>query len=143
MPFRKSGEGRVRGMDDMPKRYKIGIRAAAHMAGQVLLRQAQKGMINGAKSGRIYSHPKGGTYQASAPGEYSAVVTGQLIKSLDYVVPNSNYLWFGAGAKHAVFQELGTSRMAARPNLGNAVRDTSQEVRTILGKITFRRVVGS
>ncbi|MFP3921741.1 MAG: hypothetical protein ACLFU3_08565 [Dichotomicrobium sp.] len=143
MPFRKRGEGAVRRLKDAPKRYEIGINAAAHMAGQVLVRQVHKGMINETKSGRIYAHPKGGTYRASAPGQYSASVTHALLRSVDYVVPNSNYLWFGAGAPHAVFQELGTSKMQPRPNLGNAVRDTSQEVRSILGQITFKRIVGA
>jgi hypothetical protein len=46
------------------------------------------------------------------------------------------------GAEHGVYQELGTSKMGARPNLQKAVAESSGEVTNLLGQVTFRRIIG-
>ena len=136
--FSSSGEGRVLGqLQSAPENFRIGLMQASHMAGQVLVRTAQQGILTGPKTGRMY-----GSHQASAPGEYAANRTGNLLGSVDYEVSGANFLRFGVGAAYGVFLELGTSRMAPRPNLGNAVRDAGAEVENLLGQVTFRRVVG-
>ncbi|MDX2308079.1 MAG: hypothetical protein NW216_07570 [Hyphomicrobium sp.] len=135
--FSVEGEGRVLGqLDAAAENFRVGLMQASHMAGQVLVRTVQGGM-QGAGGGRVY-----GSHQASAPGGYSAIRTGQLYGSADYEVSGANMLRFGVGATHGIYQELGTSKMAARPNLGNAVRDAGSTVENLLGQVTFRRIVG-
>ena len=136
--FSAQGEGKVLGqLQGAPENFRVGLMQAAHMAGQVLVRTVQSGMTSGSKSGRVY-----GSHQASAPGEYSAVRTGNLLGSADYEVSGANFLRFGVGAFYGVYQELGTSKMGARPNLGNAVSDAGNEVENLLGQVTFRRIIG-
>lgn len=119
-----------------PSLVRIGVEQAGHMAGQILVRQFQKGILNGPKSGRLYNG-----HQASAPGEYSANKSGALLRSGGYEMRGGRFLHFySRGCGHAGYQELGTSRMAPRPNLGNAVRDADGAVHRVLGQIGMRRV---
>lgn len=119
-----------------PSLVRIGVEQAGHMAGQILVRTSQQGILNGPKSGRLYNG-----HQASAPGEYSAKRTGSLLGSIGYEMRGGRFLHFySRGCGHAGFQELGTSRMAPRPNLGNAVRDADGAVHRVLGQIGMRTV---
>lgn len=125
---------------NLPERLRIAISVAAHEVGQTLVRQVQIGMTTGPKSGRIYSHPRGGTYRASAGGEYSAVVTGDLLNSINYRLHGSDQIVFYATSDHAGFQEFGTSKMAARPNLAMAIQDADGEIRKRLEAIIWRAI---
>jgi len=133
------GEAQVlRSLNGAKSRFDHGRRQAAHLAGGILVRQLHKGMMNGAKSGRVYNG-----HQASAPGEYSANVTGALMKSFDYRVQSpSQFVFYSSGVEHAIYQELGTKNMAARPNLGNSVRDSRGKVRQVLGEVVYRNLRG-
>jgi HK97 gp10 family phage protein len=134
------------------REFRRGVLGGGHAAVAIVVRQAQQGILNGSKSGRVYTtyfrtgrnsgvFPVGTrpAHRASAPGEYSANDTGALAAS----VVGTNTLFrmtVSANAPHAGFQEWGTSRMAPRPNLGNAVRDSEPRVFSILGDYVWRAI---
>ena len=123
---------------DLGPRLRVAMSQAGHQVGQSLVRQAMIGMTTGPKSGRIYAHPSRGTYQASAPGEYSAVVTGDLLNSVGYRMHGSDEIAFYATSGHAGYQEYGTSKMEPRPNLAMAIQDADGEIRKLLEMIIWR-----
>jgi len=140
--YSEIGTSAVRHVQQAGELLGLGISDAAHMAGRILVRQAQNGILAKDKSGRIYLHPDGGTYRASAPGQYSANVTGELLNSINYSVAGATSLTFYADAKHAGYQEDGTTRMQARGNLGNAIRDTTGQVHQVLAYVSWRKFTG-
>lgn len=121
---------------------RVGVTEGRHLVGRALVKHVQDGMRTGAKSGRVYRHPNGGTYQASAPvGEYSAVVTGRLLRSIDYRLSGLFDIVFYATADHAGYQERGTWKMAARENLKRAIEESAGNIRNILDQC-IRRAIG-
>ena len=137
MTFSVKGEDALDKLTRLPSEMDIGVSQAAELAGQALVRQAQAGITSPPKSGRVY-----GAHQASAPGEYSANKSGDLLNSVDYEVSGKEYISFHATSGHAGYQEDGTSKMAARPNLGNALRDADAEVTSLIGQIIFQKISG-
>jgi hypothetical protein len=104
-------------LNGMGPRFKGALGDAADAAGKLLVRTSQQGQAHGGKSGRLY-----GSHQASAPGEYSAPRTWSLHNSTRYEVSGAQFLRFGVGTHYGAFQELGTSKMGARPNARPNVR---------------------
>lgn len=117
-------------------RFKMALGQAAEMAGQALVMTSKQGQLSGPKSGVTY-----GAHKASAPGEYSAVLSGALLNSTDYEA-NAERIRFGVGVQHGLYQEAGTVHMRPRPNLGNAVDETKPELDRLLGEYTMRIVLG-
>ena len=62
-------------------RIQAAISQAGNMAGQEIVKRARDGILSGAKSGRHYP---GLPNQSSAPGEYSANQSGDLLNSINY-----------------------------------------------------------
>lgn len=122
---------------ELVARLRVGMADALHMTGRVLVKHVQDGMRTGAKSGRVY-----GSHQASAPGEYSAVRTGNLIGSINYRVSGATFVAFYATSDHAGYQEWGTRKMAARENLGRAIRESDGEIRNIID-LCVRKALGA
>lgn len=135
MPFRANDQSIAR-LNGMGGRFRVAVEQAAERSGQALVAASKNGQRNGPKSGRVY-----GSHKASAPGEYSAVLSKKLVKSTDYQA-SPDQIRFGVGVQHGRYQELGTSKMAPRPNLGNAVDETLPEINRIFGKNMLRRIVG-
>lgn len=124
--------------DDLGPRMRMALDEAEHMVGQTLVRQAQIGILNGAKSGRHYP---GLPNQSSAPLEYSANQTGDLLNSINYKV-EGEFLIFYSDSDHAGYQEYGTAKMAPRPNLEMAIDDSDGTIRNILEQILWRAISG-
>lgn len=120
---------------------RVAMTEASHQVGKELLRRVQTGMLNGPKSGRVYNHPNGGTYTASAPEEYSAVVTGDLYRSVNYAA-HGNGVEFYATSDHAAFQEYGTVKMEPRENLYRAIVESDGEIHAIIDQIVGRALRG-
>jgi hypothetical protein len=120
----------------MSGRFRSSLGQAADMAGKMLVRASQTGQKDGPKSGVIY-----GSHKASAPGEYSAPISFDLHDSTAYEA-SAAQIRFGVGVEHGLYQEMGTSKMAPRPNLGNAVEECQDEMNRLLGEFTFRRMMG-
>lgn len=157
MSFSQSG-GDLGRLEGLAAAMRAGLDEAGHMVGQQLVRQAREGILNGAKSGRVYdtlfftigtgpgrrviSYGSRGAHQASAPGEYSANDTGNLVGSIDYTM-SGDTLSFHSTSPHAGFQEEGTDRMAARPNLLKAIEDSDGIIRNLLEQIIWRALAGA
>ena len=132
----KAKDGALRRLNGMDRRFRGSLGEAQHAAGQLLVRTSQSGQSSGPKTGRMY-----GSHQASSPGEYSAPRTWSLHNSTAYEV-TGNTIHFGVGVEHGLYQELGTRKMGARQNLGNAVDATQDELLNVFGAQLLRRVVG-
>lgn len=78
------------------------------------------------KSGNLYSvRGRSRKVRASAAGESPAVRTGKYKKAVGYKISGS-VMRFGNSVEYAGFLETGTSRMKARPGLGNALKDNQR-----------------
>lgn len=123
---------------DLGPKLRAALAQAGTLVGKELVKRVTDGMKSGGKSGRVYNHRTGGTYQASAPGQYSAVVTGRLLGSINYAVSGSTFIRFYATAGHAGYQEFGTSKMAARENLKRAIAESDATIQRLLEQIIWR-----
>lgn len=143
MPLEIKGEGRATSsVADAARRFKAGVRQAARISGEIITKQVIEGM-RGAGGGRVY-----GAHQAGAPGDYPAIRTGGLVGSIDFEVQGVRALRVGStgsfngGFDYALGVHEGTSKMPARPYLTLAVEQTEGRVRSILGRVPFRKLVG-
>lgn len=145
--FSKSGNGdkAAEGLSQAPERFRLGLRDAANMVGQMLVRRTQQGMRDGPQSGRTYPNLK---RQSSAPGEYPAIQSGQLVGSLGYEVHGANRMEFGSrgafnrGFDYAVGQHEGTSKMGPRPYLTLTVDKERGMIERTLGTVTWQKIIG-
>ena len=102
---------------------------------------ANKEILRKPKGGRVYIlRGAGGSrrrHVASAPGETHANQTGKLRRSLGWAVRGFSQLEFGymdgLVPDYAPFVELGTTRMAARPSLKNAIGVTTRNAEVYFG----------
>jgi hypothetical protein len=90
----------------------------------------------------IKSPPKTGIHypdlpnRSSAPGEAPANQSGDLAKSVDYIVRSPYEMTVGEEMEYGKFLEDGTRRMKPRPHLIKAIQNKSQDgVNTILTNI--------
>lgn len=113
------------------------IRQAFFELGRDLKATANKEILRKPKGGRTYFiRAPGGRrrrHVASAPGETHANMTGAARRSIGWQVNGSDSLTFGYGVDprgpapdYAEFLEFGTSKMAARPSLQNAMSDVER-----------------
>lgn len=135
----KGGSGNNRvfiQVDDLDNRTQRGIRQGFFRLGDELVRTLRKQVLEKNKRGRTYiRRDRAGRRRrhiASAPGQTPANRTGNYRKNADYKLRGSKQLEFGIleGAPYATFLENGTSRMAARPGLGNSVKENQRNART-------------
>ena len=125
-------------------------------SGQSLRRDAAKEILRHPKSGRIYTVRKGRAgrgplvrHRASSPGETHANITGRTRRSLSWKTSGFDEMAFGYGVAsnkqgnppdYAKDLEFGTSRMAARPSLQNAIKSNTRNIQTYHG-ISIKREI--
>lgn len=105
------------------------IRQGFFQLGKDLKKTASDEILRKPKGGRVYViRGAGGSrrrHVASAPGETHANLGGKLRRSLGWQVQGAEQLEFGYMdgliPDYAPFVEFGTTRMAARPSLQNAI----------------------
>lgn len=112
---------------------RTGIEKAFWRSGKTLIKKFKEQVLDRkAKSGRIYFRRTAGgqrrRHQASAPNESPANRSGFYRKQIGFIVRGSKELAFGNSAEYAEFLEVGTSRMNARPGLGNAVTASERNI---------------
>lgn len=78
---------------------------------------AQRRVLSGPKTGRIYRRGRANFHRASAPGEAPANDFGFLVGSIKLDVTQELNVKLRAVAPYAVHLEYGTKNMAARPFL--------------------------
>jgi len=104
---------------------KFGIERGLFRLGKDLI-QSFNAETKKRKSGILYSVPgRRRRIRASAPGQSPAVRTGKYKKAVGYKISGST-MRFGNSVEYAGFLETGTSRMKARPGLGNALKDNQR-----------------
>lgn len=112
-----------------------GIRQGFFKAGDLMKKTLRNDIIRGSKTGRVYRIRRGKrikNHQASAAGETAANLSGVYQKSIGYKIKGASQMEFGSSADYAEYLEKGTSRMAARPGLGNTLDATSGDIVSIL-----------
>lgn len=125
--------GKIKAID---RDFVRGVRQAWFKTGRILLTQVQKDILHKPKSGRVYRLRKGKrlvTHTASAPGETPANFTGVYRKSMGFQIQGWRRMEFGSrsgSAPYAKYLETGTSRMKARPGIGNALSSQENRVRS-------------
>jgi HK97 gp10 family phage protein len=123
------------------QRFEHGATRGAHNAGAIVVRHTKSEIVHGSKSGRLYPRKGGKAHQASAPGEWSANDTGELMKSIDHTVHGPTRLTVHSDAPHAKYQEFGTAKMAARPNIRMSAEATFSLVESELGRTIHRELL--
>ncbi len=113
-------------IDEITMRTRRGIRQFWFALGKSLLKSFNKSVLAKPRSGRVYRYKKR-RHVASRKGESPANRSGNYRRSAGYQLRGAMEMKFGADAPYAGFLENGTSKMAERPGLGNAVRDTEGE----------------
>lgn len=122
-------------LENLDKSMKKAIHGALCEIGAENVRHA-RGLLAEKKSGRIY-RINGRTHQASAPYEPPANLSGDLSRSLGFVVSGSKQMEFGdkkqsGKAPYGLFLEQGTLKMKPRPHIIRTVRDQYKNTFNIL-----------
>lgn len=136
---RQTRNGRVvfRRVKDLDSLIQEGIRQGFLEFMRDLKHEANRAILKDPKTGRVYvRRDRAGRrrrHKSSAPGESHANLTGVLRRSISFKVRGHDRATFGYGALgddapvYARFVEFGTSRMAARPSLRNAITKVDAE----------------
>lgn len=119
--------------------HKKGLRNGLYEIGRENVKLTRKFITAKNKTGRIYIIG-GRRHQASAPGESPANLTGQLRRSVNYVVRGSSQMEFGDEILYGKFLEQGTSKMLPRPHLIRTVNARGQKNVTVLQRNIDREI---
>lgn len=133
--------GTIIRINNLAKRTKQGLRQGMFKVGQALVSEANREILKGKKTGRIYFIKFRGqgrgkrrfAHQSSAPGETHANLFGDLRRSLSYKLRGSTEIEFGYGVSsgenappYARALEFGINtkdkRIKPRPTLKNAIK---------------------
>lgn len=129
-----------------------GVRKAFYYVGKALEKTTKEGIKRPPKTGRYYIF-KGRRIRASAPGEYPRNRTGDLRKSVGFIVQGSERLIFGSGKigqrkgqkllNYAEWLELGTPglQMKPRPFLIASIRTNHQKTEQLLGQTVREELI--
>ncbi len=93
--------------------------------GKDLVSEANKAILAKPRGGRVYKY-RGRRHKSSRAGESPANRSGAYRRSIGFAVRGWRGMEFGAESDYAGHLENGTSRMQARPGLGNAISDTER-----------------
>lgn len=122
-------------INDLRKKTNKGIRYGFYLAGKSLLKESRKLIDSPPKTGRLYWVSIGSKgrklknrrlHRASAAGEAPAKITGNLKRSVNFVVHGANELEFGSDINYGKFLELGTVKIAPRPFLIKAIKNDAK-----------------
>jgi len=114
------------------------IRKGWYFVGKELQREARQSIIKGPKTGRFYNvKGRKRRHRASAPFEAPATLSGDLQKSVDFLVHGWQRMSFGAGSDeidYAKYLEDGTTKMTERPYLLRAILNKEKQTRVIMAR---------
>lgn len=140
----------VRGAEELARRFEARagaaagpeIQAALLEAGTLVQSEAQRLVLDGPKTGRIYQkYVPRRTHQASAPGEPPANDLGNLVANIvqDRADLGRGRIIIASLASYAKMLEFGTSKMAARPYLRAAMMNMRGAVQRAFRAALLRR----
>lgn len=108
---------------------------ALFAGGNAIQVEAQISITEGAVSGK--------NHVPAPPGQPPNNDTGELANSIETTGDRAaQKVFVTVNAAHGIYQELGTSKMAARPYMVPAVERTRQEVTELVAKAVSRSVKG-
>lgn len=133
-------------LNDPAANIKRSIRQGFFQLGRDLKAEANREILKGKKTGRVYYIRTAGgrkrRHVSSAPGETHANITGEVRRSVGWVVTGSRSLTFGYGVdprgpapERGEWLEFGTTRMKARPTLQNAMAATERNAEVYFGRV--------
>jgi HK97 gp10 family phage protein len=112
------------------------LNKAIAASGLVVQNEARRLVLQGPKTGRVYTRRGTIKHQASAPGEPPASDTGTLVRSIITSHDTKKFtLYVRAKVKYAMFLEQGTKRMKARPFLSVALKNMVPLIQKIFTKM--------
>ena len=112
-------------MQNIEANTKFGIERGLFRLGKDLIKSFNA-QTKDRKTGKLYRVPgRRRRVRASAPGQSPAVRSGKYKKAVGYKISGTT-MRFGNSVEYAGFLETGTSRMKARPGLGNAIKDNQR-----------------
>lgn len=122
-----------------------GVRLGLYFAGEDLVAEARRSILEKPKGGKTYIIYKDGRkrrHVSSAPGEAPANLTRALRKSIDFKVRGYDKLTFGANTPYARALELGNPKrnLEARPYLIAAINKKQQDIRNQIEREIARRI---
>ena len=133
-------------LDELDDRTRMGIRRFWFALGKSLSKSFNKSVMEKPRTGRVYKVRRGRVtrkHTASSPGETAANLSGNYRKSIGYQLRGAMEMQFGNSAEYAGFLENGTSKMAERPGLSNAVAATEgeslQDASTLIERELYKR----
>lgn len=126
--------------ENIAARTRFGVEKALWRSGKDIQKEFSRQVLAKDKSGRLYiRRTKGGARRrhiASAPGETPANRKGTYRKGFGFSVARADHLTIGDTAPHALWLEVGTSRMKKRPGLSNAIKASERNIiRNLAGEI--------
>lgn len=112
---------------------KARVESALRAGAFVVQSTAQRKILSGAKSGKVYKQGKSGSHRASAPGESPANRTGTLVRGIQ-IQPGDEPLSYDVHslADYAGYLEYGTSRMAPRPYLEPSAKESADKIAELI-----------
>jgi HK97 gp10 family phage protein len=137
-------------IEDTGKTFRGAIRQTWFSLAVDMKDEANREILRTPKGGRTYlvrrrrgARPR--RHVASAPGETHANMFGDLRKSLSWKVSGAHTLEFGYGVtgsapRYARYVEFGTSRMAERPSLDNAINATQRNAEQHFERFVAQRL---
>ena len=121
-------------LDNIDENTRRGIRQGFFRLGRLLQTNLRKEVMKKNKTGRIYTNGRTKTgrqrrHRASGAGQTPANMSGNYRRNIGYQIRGSENMEFGIrdGAEYAHWLEDGTKKMAARPGVGNTVKDTEKD----------------
>ncbi len=119
-------------MSDPIEALKREVNKSLHKAGVMLVSDIRKNLNTAQPYVRRGSSFRG--MEPSRPGDFPRKLSGQLLKSIAYVVDEVNMvLTVGTNIKYGRFLEFGTRRMTARPWLLRTYQAAQQKIAALFG----------
>jgi len=119
----------------LPAKTVLPVKEAVRMGAEAVRNTMLEGMQRGPHSGRFYRVPGySKMYQASAPGEYPAVATGNLIANINVEMDKDGLsadigVLDTARVDYAAYLEYGTRNMEARPFIAPSFEANEKEIK--------------
>ena len=119
-------------MEHLAANTRFGVEKALWLSGKDIKAEFNRQVLAKDKTGRLYIRRdragRGRRHVASAPGQTPANRSGAYRKGFGFSVAGAHQLVVGGSAEHALWLEVGTSRMRKRPGLRNSVKASERDI---------------
>ena len=125
---------------EIAARTRFGVEKAFWKSGKDIQGEFNRQVLSKNKTGTLYIRKdrlgRRRKHVASDAGETPANRTGAYRRGFGFIVRGARELVIGDSEQHALFLELGTTRMKARPGLSNAINASERDImRNLTGEV--------